>query len=175
MQYLPSSLASTTDQLTVVKVVAAAHSPSPVAPDSSAMVNHWCFYLQTSSRQSVRFDMTPSGNSGVKDKSGMAGVLMVQKLDYLLSNQVVKSYDLTLKESITVKDFADVIQGEGYDKYDFNSSGIGCRYWVTKVLELLHERGLIGSYSDVTDALPKAWGSGRQLPHGKNVEQGTFH
>lgn len=178
MQFSPSSLSSTANQrIQIQKVFVAGHSASPAELGSSAMVNHWCFYLQMSGSSSIRMDMTPSPvlSPGARDEDGTLGCLLIQELRYLLSNQVVKHFEIAKRGSLTLGDVLSAIREEGYQNYDFNQKGLGCRYWTTKVLQMLQEKGLIGDFSEVLQALPKAWDKNGQLPLGKSVESGTFH
>lgn len=133
--------------------------------------------MQTSSNSSVRFDMAPSPalTPGRMDKSGILGVLWIQSLNCRLPNDVQKYFEITATEEFSVKDVVSAIQENGYEKYDFNNIGIGCRCWVSKMLERLKGKELIGSFSEVIPALSKAWEANVELPHGVSVEKGTFH
>lgn len=54
------------------------------------------------------------------------------------------------RRNITVKEIVSVIQGKGYENYDFNSKREGCRYWVKKVLELINNKTLT---TDISEAV----------------------
>lgn len=116
------------DQLKVQKLIVGAQPPNLVEPQSSAKVNHWLFYLQTCKNASVSLDMAPSGNAGKRDKDGTVGILLVKDLDYGVSRTVVKRLEVSLTSSVTVKDLVSALEDKGYEHYDFNKLGIGCRY-----------------------------------------------
>lgn len=163
------------DKLKVEKLIVGAQDPESREAAEFKYVNHWHFSLQTSKTTSVSLDLTPSGNAGRKDTFGTLGTLVVQDLKSVVSGSVVKSVEVSLASSVTVKDLVSAIEDKRYENYGFNEKGIGCRYWVTKVLQLFKEKGFVGSISDVVNSLPKGWGVSGELPHGKSVENGTFH
>lgn len=123
---------------------------------------------------SVRFDMKPTGHVRRKDPKGALGSLVVTKLTYLESKAVVKREKIDIVGTVKISDVVSAIRGKGYENYDFHQSGEGCRYWITKTLQLLRDKGHIGSFSKVSKVLAKAWDERGEVP-GKSVEKGTFH
>jgi hypothetical protein len=119
----------------------------------------------------------------------MLGTLKLQNLSYLFSETVTKSVTLdTLKGVwwscfrgagvVTVLDLVPAIEEVGYEKYDFQSNGCGCRFWGIKVLELFKEKGFVGDITEAVEALQYAWDAKKER-HSKNSSagpaSGTFH
>lgn len=168
---------SEVEQRNLLKLIVAAHRPLAVQIASKAKsylsLNHWMFYLQTSSNASVRLNMEDAFKKGIRDKSGHEGILKAGTQKYHLSSDVVKHIEVGLTRSnITVKEILSVIQEKGYQNYDFNSNGEGCRYWVKKVLELFKEKTLV---SNISLAIQKAFDKNGKRTTGKSIESGTFH
>lgn len=171
--YIPPSLASTLATLTVTGIKVAAHPPDDVS--SGKKTNHWVLYNVISQDKSVRFDFSPTGaDSG-------AGCLIVRKLDYTVSSNAIKTYDLTVREGLTVQNLIDLLLSVHYDRYRFSASGQGCRFWVDSVVTLLQQHGHIVVESEAQTArtaLQSVWGPEGQLLPAANqtpIVQGTFY
>lgn len=171
--YIPPSLSSTLATLPVLGIKAAAHPPDNVS--NGKKTNHWVLHLQISQTGSVRLDISPTGVS-----TG-AGCLIVRKLDYIVSSNAVKTYDLAVRGGLTVKSILDCLQSEHKDRFRFTSSGQGCRFWVDSLLALLRQRQIttVGSETQTARAaLQRVWGLGGQLVPAASqtpIMQGTFY
>jgi hypothetical protein len=182
VDYMPPELSNELGNLQAAKISVAAHLPINATNESKTKTNHWCFYVEVGKAKSVRINMTVNvlAQSGSFDKAGFLGTLNVQNLPYLFSDTVTKSVTLdTLNaEAATVLDLVAAIQEVGYEKYDFESNGNGCRFWVIKVLELFKEKGFVGDITEAVEALQYAWDANKErLSKNSSASSvcGTFH
>lgn len=64
--------------------------------------------------------------------------------------------------ALTVADIMDLLLAEGKEKYEFDEHGVGCRYWVLGVVELLVQRGIVseGDRERAREAVGRLWPGG---------------
>ncbi len=95
-----------------------------------------------------------------------AACLIISKLEHLVSTDVVKTCNLSVRESLTMKTITDLLHSVHYDQYRFTSGGQGCRFWVDSVLNLLQNHQITVDENEVQaarEALKRVWGDGQQL------------
>jgi hypothetical protein len=145
--------------------------------------------VKVGDNHSVRINMTVNAllQGGIYDKAGSLGTLKVQELDYSISDTTTKSVTLDKRMwwscfraagVVTVQDLVDAIKEMGYDKYDFQSNGSGCRFWVITVLKLFKKKRFVGDITEAVKALQYAWDDNKKCLS-KNCSAkpvcGTFH
>ncbi|EEQ89756.1 hypothetical protein RJZ56_001751 [Blastomyces dermatitidis] len=164
ISYNPPSLSSfLTDSITTIK--AAAHPP-----DNISML-----YLPTSHNTSVHLDLSPSGPGAAP------ACLLVSRLNYTISTNVVKTCNITVRTGTTVKTILDTIKSANYDRYKFAEGGQGCRFWVDKMVTLLQERQIAVNEIEtqaVHNDLQRVWSSeGQPVPAAQltGMSPGTFY
>lgn len=110
-----------------------------------------------------------------------SAVLVVSKLDYVVSTNVVKTCDLAVRGSLTVKSIVDCLRSEHKDQFRFTPGGQGCRLWVNSVLVLLRQRQITTIESETQTAratIQRVWRLGGQpVPAASQtpIVQGTFY
>ena len=65
--------------------------------------------------------------------------------------------------NLTIKQFTDLLVAKKHDRYRFDTSGQGCRYWVTQVIKLLETGDHISDTREVVaakTALEIVWANG---------------
>ena len=107
-----------------------------------AGTNHWCFYLVVSPTTSIQLDCLPS-YSVPSDilPGGSKAYLIVSELDYLVPDDVEATFNLDVPADteITVDEIMDVLIENDRHRYEFDRNGVGCRFWVTEQVEMLHD------------------------------------
>ena len=121
-------------ELPIRAIIAAPHRKSEPG------TNHWCFYLQTSPNTSVRIDCQPSHSTpGTVLPGGFKANIIVSELPYLMSRDVQSHFYLDVVEDLTVAHVVNTFCQYGRHRYEFDSAGVGCRYWVTNQIDLLYQ------------------------------------
>ena len=133
-------------------------------------INHWAIYVPVadgdSDIKSVRFDMKPSNEIGRLSTDCLMGELNVSALTSILSDSVVKIFEIKIPADVSIGQIITMICNNKYHCYDFHSSGIGCRYWIKSTLALLSGAGLVDG-NDVLQAcegMKHAWIKGQNEP-----------
>lgn len=114
--------------------------------------------MAISEGESIRLDLSPTYTG--------AACLIIRKLDYSISLNVVKACDLSVRGGLTAKDIVDLLQSVHYDRYRFSDGGQGCRFWVDSVLMLFQDHQITTVENEVQDAreaLQSVWGAEGQL------------
>ncbi|GBE81758.1 hypothetical protein SCP_0401310 [Sparassis crispa] len=109
---------------------------SPPSRDPGAIL-HWRIFLALPKRSSIRFDMTPGSDS-------ITGLLMVTGHQYHTSQSSTRIVVVDAARSDTTADqFISVLLELQRDKYRYDGSGSGCRYWCTVALKDWERAGLL--------------------------------
>lgn len=119
---LPPSLVSTLAILPVPGITAAAHAADNLS--NCQKTNHWVLQLVISQTDSIRLDFSPN------DTSIGAANLIIRKLENLVSSNMVKTCDLTVRKGLTGEPILDCLLSEHKDRYRFTAGGQGCSFWV---------------------------------------------
>lgn len=137
--------------------------------------NHWCFYLRTSPGRSVRFDCQPSYSVPSTVLSGGSKAnLVISELTYEVSHDAQTRFYLKVRSELTVADFYNTLVQRNRHKYEFDSNGVGCRYWTNSQLDLLLQAGIVTESQEVAaakDGILKLWPDGTSLP----LDQGAYY
>jgi len=139
------------------------------ATTSNKNVFHWRLYLVIGTR-SVVFDLTPGGD-------GQTGLLMVvSKVATGTTSRNAITYAVKPTANTNVQKYLDFIIANKLDKYKFDSTGSGCRWWCTVVLQKFEAAKLIDAGSA---AAYVAWvdEQAKRLPANipQPVRKGTFY
>ena len=138
LRYVPASRQAAVNALPVLRILATPHTQTGVR------TNHWCFYLQTGGDTSVRIDCQPSYSiPSTSLPGGSKAFLIVSELAYLMSRDVQAIFYLDVIQGLTVAHIVDTLCQYGRHKYEFDASGVGCRYWTTNQIDLFHQAGYV--------------------------------
>ncbi|KAB8231236.1 uncharacterized protein BDW43DRAFT_301899 [Aspergillus alliaceus] len=127
-----------------------------VPHSKKAGTNHWCLYLLTSYRSSVRIDCQPSYSVPSTILPGGSKAY----LSYTVSRDAQAQFLLSVAPGLKVRHVYDLLVQNGRHKYEFDSNGVGCRFWTTDQINLLHQHRLIMNAAQVTAAkngIVKLW------------------
>lgn len=128
------------------------------------MTNHWAIHCAISQdHQSLELDPSPSG----PNLSIVPIVTRRTAFTYSPDNDVVKTVrlDITPNLDLTFGRFVALLVEKGYDRYQFTSTGQGCRFWISNLVSLLRDEGYIQDSrqaQEAVDALGTVWGAGGQ-------------
>ncbi|BDD62081.1 hypothetical protein AAWM_04648 [Aspergillus awamori] len=133
-------------ELPVQSLIAAPHS-------KHAGTNHWCLYALTSDATSVRFDCQPSYSvPNTILPGGSKAYVIISELQYAVSRDAQAQFILRVTPGLKVRHVYDLLIQNGRHKYEFDSNGVGCRFWTTDQINLLHQHRLITDTAQVTAA-----------------------
>lgn len=138
--------------------------------------NHWCFYLSTSSTSSIRLDCQPShtSTSTVLQGGSKANIVISELLDEEVSRDAQEKFVLDVAPGLTVGHFYTQIIQAGHHKYEFDSNGVGCRWWVSDQIDLFSKLGVFTLPSQVSEAkagIVKLWPDLTPLP----LDKGAYY
>lgn len=69
-----------------------------------------------------------------------------------MSKDAQAQFLLGVAPGLKVRHFYDLLIENGRHKYEFDSNGVGCRFWTTDQINLLHQHRLITDMAQVTVA-----------------------
>ncbi|PWY80793.1 hypothetical protein BO94DRAFT_537003 [Aspergillus sclerotioniger CBS 115572] len=137
--------------------------------------NHWCFYLETSPSTSIQLDCQPSHSiTSTEIPGGSKAFVIISELDRLLSHDAETEFRLDVVPGLTVTKIIEHLTDHGRHNYEFDSNGVGCRYWVTDQINLLYELGVFTDSSQVDaakDGIRKLWPEKTAHP----LDQGSYY
>ncbi|GLA63203.1 hypothetical protein AtubIFM55763_009841 [Aspergillus tubingensis] len=93
---------------------------------------------------------------------------------YLCAPDAQAQFKLHVPPNLKVKDVYNLLMQNDRHKYEFDSAGVGCRYWVTDQLGLLQHQGLLVDPEEVTAAkngIVLLWPDQTPLP----LDQGAYY
>lgn len=106
--------------------------------------NHWCFYLLTPAGNSVAVDCQPSHSiPSTVLAGGSRAFLIVAELASALPPDALMGFPLDVIPGLTVAGVLHKLTEHGRHQYEFDSRGVGCRYWVTNQIDLFSQVGLL--------------------------------
>ncbi|KAG2035073.1 hypothetical protein BDR03DRAFT_1093441 [Suillus americanus] len=115
-------------------------SGSPVNEADPNSVLHWRICLQCTlpdvDSRIVTLDMMPGQDS-------RTGVLAVTEAPDELSQTIVADVPEDATTDITVKSLLDLLESNGRNRFLYDSTGSGCRFWCHTVLGDLERRRLV--------------------------------
>ncbi|KAJ9250301.1 hypothetical protein DTO195F2_8176 [Paecilomyces variotii] len=146
VNFVPKHRQAQLMELPVQYLIAVPHS-------KKAGTNHWCLYLATSDESSVRIDCQPSYSvPSTILPGGSKAYVIISELSYILSSDAQAQFFLNTAPGLKVKHVYDLLIQNGRHKYKFDSNGVGCRFWTTDQINLLHQHQLITDTAQVTAA-----------------------
>ncbi|KAG2341830.1 hypothetical protein BDR05DRAFT_429893 [Suillus weaverae] len=115
-------------------------SGSPVNGKDKKSVLHWRLFvkctLPSGDTQNIQLDLVPG-------QDGSTGVLTATERRYELSKSSVADVPENATARITVQDLLNLLEFYGRNRYVYDSTGSGCRFWCRTVLGDLEGRGLV--------------------------------
>ncbi|KAL2126666.1 hypothetical protein VTI74DRAFT_436 [Chaetomium olivicolor] len=132
--------------------------------------NHWCCFLETYDKTSVRLDMMPGYGS-----DGLRGKIQIVSKEYAYTRNNVHVLSFDAVSGVTVQKIVDLIMSRGRQKYQFTPEWEGCRYWNLILIQDMVTAGYIpsGSSNQAEEAMLWYW----VYPQGKEkrvLRKGTF-
>ncbi|CAE6536659.1 unnamed protein product [Rhizoctonia solani] len=112
-------------------------SGSPVNIEDPNTVLHWHIILRISETQSVLLDMPPAG------VDGRTGILFIQSAAESTAAEIDISAPIV--GEVTVGAIIDLLLRLNRDKYRYDDSGSGCRFWCIVVLGDMEKQGYVAS------------------------------
>ncbi|KAJ9219559.1 hypothetical protein DTO027B5_4827 [Paecilomyces variotii] len=168
VNFVPKQRQAEILELPVQSLIAVPHG-------KKANTNHWSLYLLTSDRTSVRFDCQPSYYvPSTILPEGSKAYLIISELAYPVSRDAQTQFRLNTAPGLKVKDVYDLLIQNGRHKYEFDTNGVGCRFWTTDQINLLHQYQLITDTAQVTAAkngILKLWPDQTPL----KLDQGAYY
>ncbi|KAL3459363.1 hypothetical protein BJX64DRAFT_205811 [Aspergillus heterothallicus] len=170
VHFVPKSRQSHILSQRVTHIIAAPHH-------QEAGTNHWCFYLAITPTTSIQLDCQPSHSiPSTVLSGGSQAYIIISELDYSVAPDVQGKYivDLAPDRTITVEDILNCLVQNGRYRYEFDSRGVGCRFWVTEQVELFYANGIARDrvqVETVQAAVKKLWPEGSPL----ELNQGAYY
>lgn len=127
-------LLQTADKARLIESIVVVGAPVSDAIDS---VLHWQIFAIIDNTKSVLFDLIPGGSDG------RTGVLMITSKQGSYDGSAKATHRVAVSDGITVQQLFDLILRNGRDRYKYDDTGSGCRYWCTVVLGDLEAVGMI--------------------------------
>ena len=151
-----------------------AQCSNPATPHGGQEANHWRLFFAIAEDKSFSFDMV-----GADAPHGTLGVL--GRPSYPVSTNGVLIIPMIPVTHLTVRSVLDLIEHHGLLRYRYAANGEGCRCWVSTVVHLLKDQGLIVSagpnFPEFDNSIGCVWRHGENGPEGtpRPVEQGHFY
>ncbi|KAI1935578.1 hypothetical protein LOZ66_005118 [Ophidiomyces ophidiicola] len=148
VHFIPASKKDNILALPVQSISVAGH-------EQNAGTNHWCLFARVSPTIAFRIGCQPS-------YSVPSTILLGGS-----KSNIILSW-LNSVES------PDIIKTARRHKYEFDSNGVGCRYWVTGQLDLLQQQQILVSPQEVAmakETLQKLWPEATPLA----LDQGAYY
>lgn len=137
--------------------------------------NHWCIYLSTSPESSVCIDCQPSHTvpSSVL-RGGSKANLIISELSQVSSHEAETGFVLDVALGLSVGNVVEKITQYNRHKYEFDTNGVGCRFWLTNLIDLFSQLQIVGNESQVAEVkagILKLWPDQTPLP----LDQGAYY
>ncbi|KAL4790528.1 hypothetical protein BDV19DRAFT_402002 [Aspergillus venezuelensis] len=143
VHFVPKGRQAQMLEIPVHAIIAAPHS-------KKTGTNHWCLYLMTSERISVRIDCQPSYCVPSTVLSGGSKAnLIVSELPYVLSLDAQTRFNMQVPANIRFKDVYNLLIQNGRQEYEFDANGVGCRFWTNSQIDLLRDHQLLVDSAEV--------------------------
>lgn len=175
IHYIPQSRTPQILSQKIHHIIACPHAQVPVG--TTKRTNHWCFYLSTSETTCVALDCQPSHTvaSSVLVGGSKAYVILSELSAPAGSDALLEfAVAVDVRAGLRVGDVVDVLVENGRERYEFDADGVGCRFWVTGVLELLLRVGVLVDGRQVEQAkavVKRLWPEGTDL----ELDRGVYY
>ncbi|KAE8383413.1 hypothetical protein BDV26DRAFT_138639 [Aspergillus bertholletiae] len=178
IHYIPPSRGPQILSSKIHRIIASPHSQVPVGtiPTTTKRTNHWCFYLSTSEMTCVALDCQPSHTvpSSVL-VGGSKAYIIISELSAVGPDALLEfAAEVDGRDGLTVGDVVDVMVRDGREKYEFDTDGVGCRFWATEMLELLLRARILVDGQQVERAkgmVKRLWPEGTDL----TLDRGVYY
>ncbi|KAH9838667.1 uncharacterized protein C8Q71DRAFT_752405 [Rhodofomes roseus] len=133
-----------TDEGRTSAVLAITIAGTPVNPADPDSVLHWIIYYDIGPGRAIKFDMLPGGGP-----DGMTGCLQVVVCDATAARAQELAASFTAEtaapEPVTGQRILDLLLDapRRRNRYKYDETGSGCRFWCRTVLEDLEEAGIV--------------------------------
>ncbi|KAB8219954.1 hypothetical protein BDV33DRAFT_191539 [Aspergillus novoparasiticus] len=131
--------------------------------------------LSTSETTSIALDCQPSHTvpSSVLVGGSKAYVILSELNAPAGSDALLEfAVGVDMRAGLRVRDVVDVLVENGRERYEFDADRVGCRFWVTEVLELLLRVGVLVDGRQVERAkgmVKRLWPEGTDLELDRGV------
>lgn len=105
---------------------------------------------------------------------GSKANVVISELSYVVSHDAQARFTLAVTPSLTVADVYNALIQNGRHKYEFDSQGVGCRYWTSSQLDLLHQQQILTNAGEVAATkagILKLWPDQTKLA----LDQGAYY
>lgn len=168
VHFVPASQKSDILALPVGSILAIPHT-------QDANTNHWCLYLSTGVNTSVSVDCLPSYSvPSTILPGGSKANLVISNLASKIPDTAETPFNLSVRSNLTVADVYNTLLEHGRHKYEFDSEGVGCRYWTNGQLDLLLQQQILTNAQEVIAAkagILKLWPEETPLA----LDQGAYY
>jgi hypothetical protein len=141
----------------------------------NAGTNHWCLYRLVSREKSVQIDCQPSYSApSTVLRGGSKANLIVSELTHKVPDDAQAEFIINVTPRLSVSRIYDLLIENGRHKYEFDADGVGCRYWTTDQLNLLHQAQFATNVSQIIAAksgIQKLWPEQTPLA----LDQGAYY
>ncbi|RDW68975.1 uncharacterized protein DSM5745_08735 [Aspergillus mulundensis] len=83
---------------------------------------------------------------------GSKAILVVSELPYVCSYDAQTRFDLQVSANLKVKDVYNLLLQNNRHKYEFDSDGVGCRFWTNSQIDLLQTHRILVNPADAAAA-----------------------
>lgn len=152
----------------IQRIILAALAPKPARASGrqreqapcTALTNHWVLHLTQSRQRSIRLDAQRSH----EDVSHIG--LVFKEMNEGIPADIVQTYDIALSAGMTLATVIEIMEKGRFNRYRFDVSGHGCRYWAWCLVGFMKENGFVTSklfYDGARVSLQQVWLEGGQL------------
>ncbi|KAH7884141.1 hypothetical protein F5I97DRAFT_1898812 [Phlebopus sp. FC_14] len=147
-------------------------SGSPVIVGDPSSVLHWRIFVKCAYGDyscTVKLDLIPG-------QDGRTGVLMVTTVPYELSSSSAAHVSHHATTPITIDQLLQTLQQRYRDRYMYDDTGSGCRYWCRTVLQDLEVLRLVSAGAcQEFDGYVVSWNQQHPARFPLPTRQGTFY
>ncbi|RDW61107.1 uncharacterized protein DSM5745_10605 [Aspergillus mulundensis] len=126
---MPRPINDSDRSLVVQQVRVVVHTMGYFFDGDTRSGNHASIFLVTGSEQSIRLNIIKDGPTDTM------GTLQIQVCEYVNSTSALRKWDFPAPPSRTVGQFLDLLVSKGRHRYQLARSGVGCRFWVSTMIE----------------------------------------
>lgn len=114
--------------LVVTHIVACA---SPISPEDPKSRYHWFLSLAITPETGVKLDILPVSADG---RTGV--IVITSRPEDMPKLETDRTFPMSvIQGQITVQELIDLIKRHKRDRYIYDDTGSGCRYWLSHVIE----------------------------------------
>ncbi|KAL3712527.1 hypothetical protein TMatcc_001226 [Talaromyces marneffei ATCC 18224] len=166
----PPTLAQLAQHVLLIRITM--HTTGKFFEADTRSGNHSSIFLITSDQTSIRLNMTKAG------PTDNMGTYTISFCAYTHSNTSVADIDITPIQGLTAGHVTQLITQNRRERYQLARTGVGCRFWVSTVINDMALAGYISSSSATSassarDMLRYNYSKGKQ-PQFEEIVPGRF-